>query len=629
MKNEIFRIGGMTCAHCQNTIERALRNTDGIAGADVDFNSGTASVTYNEAVITADGIAGIVKKLGYSMIDGRERAPALEAAGTLILILALFLLLRGLGMGSLAQVFPVAEEGMGYGMLFVIGLLTSLHCAAMCGGINISQCIPAVPGVADGAKAADGKKRRFNVPRSAVLYNAGRVASYTVIGGIAGAAGSVISAPAGFAGVVQLAAGAFMVIMGIGMLGLFPALRRFTPRLPKIFAQKIDGQRAGGRNPLVIGLLNGLMPCGPLQAMQLYALSTGSPAAGAFSMFLFSMGTVPLMFGVGALSAFLSNGARGQVFAKRVTRAGAVLVTVMGLMMAGYGINLSGINLDFAGDIFASERPPAMAAYRAGQAERTDGAALPEVEDGVQIVNSALRGGRYPAIVVRQGLPVRWTIDAPAGSINGCNNRMIIREYGIEYRFKTGGNVIEFMPEKAGRFTYSCWMGMIRSTITVVADGETPVAAETGSDTDPSPAGVVIQAENVLKAEMAGNGAYQTASVNLRDDGMDPAVIVFQRGVPAAWTINNDSLDPGNSRLIFPAYYTRLDMERGDNLIELLPTDDFDFSTADNVFYGFVKVVDDLDNVNIKAVRTEASEHETLIYPDAYFEAEAGGCCAR
>ncbi|MDR1230867.1 MAG: sulfite exporter TauE/SafE family protein [Spirochaetaceae bacterium] len=627
MKNETFRIGGMTCVHCQNTIEQALRNTDGIASADVDFNSGTASVTYNEAVITADGIAEIVKKLGYSMIDGRERTSALEAAGTLILILALFLLLRGLGLGSLARAFPVAEEGMSYGMLFIIGLLTSLHCAAMCGGINISQCIPAAPGVADGAKAAVGKKSRLNVTRSAVLYNAGRVASYTVIGGIAGAAGSVISAPAGLAGVVQLAAGAFMVIMGIGMLGLFPALRRFTPRLPKIFAKKIDGQRAGGRNPLVVGLLNGLMPCGPLQAMQLYALSTGSPAAGAFSMFLFSMGTIPLMFGVGALSAFLSSGARGQGFARRVTRAGAVLVTVMGLMMAGYGINLSGINLDFAGDIFAPPRQPAMAAYRAGQAERTDGAALPEVEDGVQVVDSTLRGGRYPAIVVRQGLPVRWTIDAPAGSINGCNNRMIIREYGIEYRFKTGANVIEFMPEKAGRFTYSCWMGMIRSTITVVADGE--AIAESGSDTDPSPAGVVIQAENVLKAEMAGNGAYQTASVNLRDDGMDPAVIVFQRGVPAAWIINNDSLDPGNSRLIFPAYYTRIDMERGDNVIELLPTDDFDFSTADNVFYGFVKVVDDLDNVNINAVRAEASEHETLIYPDAYFEAEAGGCCAR
>jgi predicted ATP-dependent Lon-type protease len=69
---------------------------------------------------------------------------------------------------------------------------------------------------------------------------------------------------------------------------------------------------------------------------------------------------------------------------------------------------------------------------------------------------------------------------------------------------------------------------------------------------------------------------------------------------------------------------------RGDNVIELLPTGDFDFSTADNVFYGFVKVVNDLNDVDIEAVRTEAAGYETLIYPDAYFEAgSVGGCCAQ
>jgi hypothetical protein len=70
-------------------------------------------------------------------------------------------------------------------------------------------------------------------------------------------------------------------------------------------------------------------------------------------------------------------------------------------------------------------------------------------------------------------------------------------------------------------------------------------------------------------------------------------------------------------------------MEQGDNVIQLLPTDDFDFSTGDNVFYGYVKVVDNLENVDIEAIKTEVSEFETLIYPDAYFEAAAqgAGCC--
>jgi plastocyanin domain-containing protein len=64
-------------------------------------------------------------------------------------------------------------------------------------------------------------------------------------------------------------------------------------------------------------------------------------------------------------------------------------------------------------------------------------------------------------------MPVKWIINAPDGSINGCNNRMIIKEYDIEYSFKNGENIIEFTPSQAGKFQYTCWMGMIRGTITV------------------------------------------------------------------------------------------------------------------------------------------------------------------
>jgi hypothetical protein len=72
-------------------------------------------------------------------------------------------------------------------------------------------------------------------------------------------------------------------------------------------------------------------------------------------------------------------------------------------------------------------------------------------------------------------------------------------------------------------------------------------------------------------------------------------------------------------------------METGDNRLQLTPVEDFEFSTADNVFYGYVKVVDDLAAVDIEAVKAEVSDFETLIYPDSYFEAadQGGGCCGR
>jgi plastocyanin domain-containing protein len=148
-------------------------------------------------------------------------------------------------------------------------------------------------------------------------------------------------------------------------------------------------------------------------------------------------------------------------------QAGSILVAALGLVMFSNGWSLSG---------FTSKAVPSKPAS-AQAAKGTAGVSpfVPVIQNGEQIVNSTLQPGRYPAITVQQGIPVRWTINAPADSINGCNYRIIISEYGIQYTFKQGDNVIEFTPVKTGRFRYSCWMGMINSTITVVANGESVV----------------------------------------------------------------------------------------------------------------------------------------------------------
>lgn len=200
------------------------------------------------------------------------------------------------------------------------------------------------------------------------------------------------------------------------------------------------GARDGGA--LTVGLLNGLMPCGPLQSMQLAALASLSPIKGALSMLFFSLGTVPLMLGLGSLTAAL-----GQRFNRAVLRAGAV----MGLAMLSQGAALAGWNLSIA---------PVQSGDLAAQ-----------TDNGVQTVYSTLEPNRYPDITVTAGEPVRWVIDAPDGSINGCNNRIFIPALDLEYAFQSGENVIEFTPGETGTISYTCWMGMIRGTITVT-DGD-------------------------------------------------------------------------------------------------------------------------------------------------------------
>jgi hypothetical protein len=168
-------------------------------------------------------------------------------------------------------------------------------------------------------------------------------------------------------------------------------------------------------------------------------------------MLFFSIGTVPAMLGLGSLIAVL-----GRRFRQRVLLVGSILVVVLGMAMFAQGGTLIGLQ-------------PASLAPAAVVGAGTDigaGSAILSA-DGTQEVISTLEPGRYPNIIVASGTPVRWTIDAPQGSINGCNNRMLIQEYGLEHSFTQGANIIEFTPTTPGVIQYSCWMGMITGTIMV------------------------------------------------------------------------------------------------------------------------------------------------------------------
>lgn len=447
IKTNTLRIGGMSCVNCQNTIERKLQNTAGIKSASISYHTGIAEVTYDTDIISLQDIEAVIKRLNYEVLsDNVKEEPQRRVTMNLILlIVSLYILIQKLGILNLLVPSRLAETNVGYGMLFVIGLITSVHCVAMCGGINLSQCIP--------RNDAQESVGRFASLRPALLYNAGRVLSYTMVGFIVGALGSVLTFSNSLQGILKLIAGVFMVIMGLNLLGSFPWLRRLTPRMPKVIAKRIYAKKSSSKSPLIVGLLNGLMPCGPLQAMQIYALSTGNAFAGALSMFIFSAGTVPLMFALSAVGTAL-----GKKFTGKMMTAGAVLVVVLGLSMFSQGMNLAGFAQSGA---FSGEN----------RDTQTDVAKI-DTEEGIQVVTSILSSGRYPDITVSAGVPVKWVIDAPQGSINGCNNELLIREYNVGHKFQTGENIIVFTPKEAGTYRYTCWMGMISGTITVLEENE-------------------------------------------------------------------------------------------------------------------------------------------------------------
>lgn len=474
---KVLQIEGMTCTSCEMRIENALKKLDGIIDGKAIFSSSNVYITFDANVIGLGEIIETIEKLDYkvrnkpqeqlasSSREGKgtengkvpgDRMSINQLLGIGIIIFALFVIIKNtVGFNFVPQV----NQSMGYGILFVVGLLTSLHCIAMCGGINLSQCIS--------YKTAVDDSNKLSKIKPSLLYNGGRVISYTIIGGMVGALGSVISFSGAAKGIVAIISGLFMVIMGLNMLNIFPWLRKLNPRMPKIFGNRIynNNEKYG---PFYVGLLNGLMPCGPLQAMQIYALGTGSFAAGAISMFLFSLGTVPLMFGFGAISSLISG-----KFTHKMLKVSAVLVMILGVVMLNRGLALSGVNVAYASSGSGN---------------------IARIEGNVQVVSTKLESGQYTPIVVQKGIPVKWTITADSKDLNSCNNAMTIPKYNIEKKLVSGDNIIEFTPEKEGNITYTCWMGMIRSNIKVVSD----ISTVTDSDSR--------QSDNSVQSGVVGGG---------------------------------------------------------------------------------------------------------------------------
>ncbi|MDR3086235.1 MAG: sulfite exporter TauE/SafE family protein [Christensenellaceae bacterium] len=480
METKRFRIEGMSCQNCQDRITAALLKSRGVGSAKVDYRSGRAEVAFDADKTSFARIAAVVEGLDYGILVESEGAfDWKRAACILLLVVCLYALLERTGAVNFLLPGALADSQMGFFMLVLIGLTTSLHCVAMCGGIHLSQSLP-----------SDAQKASF-LP--GLWVNLGRVLSYTAVGFLLGGVGALFRGgagsplPAAAQGALKIIAGLFMAGMGLNMLGVFPWLRRLILRLPGGFS----GRRG---HPFVAGLLNGLMPCGPLQSMQIVALASGSPLLGALSMLAFGLGTLPLMLGLGAAVALL-----GRRFKRAVSAIGAGLVAVLGLLMLAQGTSLTGLlapekllvlvialfglglvmAIPFKGRftrgiwalalLCALALPLLRGGLSIGPIGNAGGgnADRAEILSGRQIVRSSLKPGGYPDIEVEAGLPLTWVIDAPQGSVNGCNNRLLIPEYGIEYAFQTGENTIEFTPEAAGVVPYSCWMGMIRGSIII------------------------------------------------------------------------------------------------------------------------------------------------------------------
>jgi len=186
-----------------------------------------------------------------------------------------------------------------FSVVFSFGLAGGLHCAQMCGPLVLAYSLPL----------------RGGAMRAHLAYNAGRIATYTLLGAVAGAVGQgigLVGHLAGIASAARIVAGVAMIVAGILLARILPATglvsierRGITARFSSAIARFVTAPRVGTKFSL--GLLLGFLPCGLIYAALLKAVETAGPVSGALTMLAFGLGTAAALVTVGLGSSYLGG----------------------------------------------------------------------------------------------------------------------------------------------------------------------------------------------------------------------------------------------------------------------------------------------------------------------------------
>jgi sulfite exporter TauE/SafE len=192
---------------------------------------------------------------------------------------------------------------------FGLGVVSSIHCAQMCGPLVLAQS-PARP-------------------LSHVAYNIGRLATYSLLGAIAGATGGGLAHLTGIERTAALIAGSAMIVAALLLFIPRSNLVKIGGGMPRIFstsvARLLRSQSAGSK--LAMGAIMGFLPCGLLYAALIKAVDAGSAVSGALSM---------LAFGTGTAGALLSIGIFSNAITARLGRHANVLAAVSVLFVGAF-----------------------------------------------------------------------------------------------------------------------------------------------------------------------------------------------------------------------------------------------------------------------------------------------------
>jgi sulfite exporter TauE/SafE len=284
-------------------------------------------------------------------------------------------------------------------------------------------------------------------------FLAGKLAVYTLLGGLLGALGGVVQLSPAARTWLQIGAGLLIVTFGLAQLGV-PGFRRIVVEPPaswtKLVRNRARSQAALA--PALLGVATVLLPCGVTLSMEALALASGSPWQGAAIMAVFVLGTSPLF-------AFLGYAAR-----KAATLWRGRLVAATGIAVIATGLYTLNGGLELAGSPLAASR---ILESVSGTATAADPVTTTVTDGHQEVVITASSDGYSPRVAaITAGIPTTLTVRSDGAA--GCIRSFVMGDTQTVLP-QSGDTRIDLGTPTPGTLRYACGMGMYTGAITVTA----------------------------------------------------------------------------------------------------------------------------------------------------------------
>lgn len=449
------RIDGMTDRGCTRLVKGKLKLVEGVRYASVNEADGTANIHYRGAPPSWKELVAAVESAGFTLRRFDEapgdREPAhkkwMEIGASLLIIFALYQILKTFDLISFAS--STTAGAATFGGILLIGLVAGTSsCLAVTGGLLLS--------VAAKYNEAHHAQSRWEKFKPLLYFNAGRLFSYFLLGGLVGVLGRSVTLSPRMTGYMSIIVAVIMLYLALSILHIMPkgTFSMFTSKRLSHWIANLSESRHPAA-PFGLGMFTFFLPCGFTQSLQLVALASGSFWTGSLTMFVFALGTLPALLGLSAISA-TAEGRSSRLF----LRFSGTLVLVLALFNLNSGLILAGFDAGRLIPSFTSSLTPG--------GNDSAGSGVTIRPDGTQVIDMKVDTYGYSpnSFTVSAGKPT--ILRATAGrNAAGCASALTIPNFDLVAYLKPGtvSELGPFVPTK--NFLITCSMGMYRAYVTV------------------------------------------------------------------------------------------------------------------------------------------------------------------